>query len=369
MKKINITIATIILIFTVGCTGSPAKINEEIKYHKDSVIIDKNSPILSKLTIEDVHKMPFNNEFRTVGTVQAKTGHYAEVSVPFDGRIINSRVTLGLKVRAAETLFEVSSPEFLETGKTYLQNVQRFSSAKVNYERKKVLHEHGIVSQRELDDAFTEKENARHDKESSEATLRVFGVAPEKLRIGEPMKVVSPINGEIVFNKVTIGSYTKTDAEPLVTIADLNEVWITASVKERFIGNVTKGGKAEIFTEAEPQTPILADIINIGNVVDEQTRSIQVVVCCKNPEMKLKHGMYVAVHFISELKDAVVIPSKAIFQGENFSYVFVQSKEENTFIRRKITLGKSNDTNTLFHVREGLSEKERIITDGGLYLN
>lgn len=369
MKKTYYAIVMACLLLA-ACKGESGKSTEEISYNADTVTVKASSPILSKIRKETLKVEKFSSEFRTVGTVQAEMGHYAEVGVPFDGRIISSKVMLGSRVRSGQILFEVSSPDFFEASKTYFQNLRIYETAKSAYERKKALQDAGVVSIRELEEAYTEVENARQEKASSEAAFKAYGMDPSSMEPGQAMRIVSPISGEVVRCNITTGSFTKADGNSLLTITDLRRVWVTAQVKERFIGAVSKGGKVEIFTEAEPQVPIPGKVLNIGNLVDEQTRSVQVIVECDNAELKLKHGMYVSVHFISEPADAIVVPATALFQGEESGYVFmVSDKGENIFVRRRVIVGESNDDNTRIHIKGGLQNGEKIVSDGGLFLN
>ena len=117
-------------ILTCSCAGNVQQNKEEVTYQGNTVTVDLESPILPKLNYATLAEQPFSNEFRTVGTVQAETGHFAEVNVPFDGRVTRSLVSLGTKVSAGQTLFEMSSPDFLEASKAYLQNVKIFEKAK-----------------------------------------------------------------------------------------------------------------------------------------------------------------------------------------------------------------------------------------------
>lgn len=368
MKKTYCAIAVACLLLS-SCKGGGDNNNEEISYKGDTVTVNAASPILTKITTKVLEKEAFSSELRTVGTVQAETGRYAEAGVPFDGRITKSEVMLGSRVRAGQTMFEMSSPEFFEAAKIYFQNKGSYKIAKSSYERKKALREAGVVSVRELEEAFAAAENALQEKNASEAAFRAYGMDPARIKSGQAMQVVAPISGEVVRCNITPGAYVKADGEALVTIADLRSVWVTAQVKERFIGSVSKGGRVELFTEADHETPIWGKVLNIGNLVDEQTRSVQVIVACDNPEMKLKHGMYVSVHFISEPKDAVVVPSTAVFQGEKASYVYMAADKGNVFLRRQVKVGESNDDNTRVHIVEGLLPGEKIVSEGGLYLN
>lgn len=357
------------VVLLAACQGNAQQNTEEVIYQENNITVKESSPILTKLKYETIALQPFSNEFRTVGTVQAETGHFAEVNVPFDGRVLRSLVSLGSKVSAGQTLFEMSSPEFLETSKAYFQSVQNYEKAKADYERKKVLTEHGISSKKELQEAQVEAENARHDMESAAATLRVYGTDPTNMKMGQPMRIVAPISGEVVRNDVTVGAFTKADSDPLITIADLNKVWVNALIKERYIGSVTKGGKAEIVIEGSSDEPIEGQVINVGNLVDEESRSVQVIISCNNPDLKLKHGMYVSVHFLAEAQDAVVVPATAIFQGEESSYVYVCTDQKNMFQKRKVELGGSNDDSSMVCIKSGLKAGEKIISVGGLYLN
>lgn len=356
-------------IMLSACSGNGEQKTEEIVYQGNTVTVSNDSPILAKLKKESLTLKPFSNEFRTVGTVQAETGKFAEVHVPFDGRIIRSNVSLGSKVHAGQTLFEVSSPEFLEASKEYFQNVQNYEKANADYERKIVLAQHGIASQKELEEARVEAENARHDMEYAASTLKVYGTNPESAKMGQAMTIVAPISGEVVQNEVTVGAFTKADSDPLMTIADLHKVWINARVKEHFIGLVSSGGTAEIRSESDPDIVFRGEILNIGNLVDEETRSVQVVIACDNQDMKLKHGMFVSVHFLSEPKDAIVVPCTAVFLGEQSSFVYVCTEQDNVFQRRNVELGSSNDDKSEISIKSGLKPGEIIIAEGGLYLN
>ncbi len=357
------------VVLLSACGGKGEQQTIEVSYEGNQVTVDGASPILSKLKYETLSLKPFSNEFRTVGTVQAETGKFAEVNVPFDGRVIRSHVKLGTKVSAGQALFDMSSPEFLEASKDYFQNLQNYEKAKADYERKKVLAQHGIVSQKELEEAYAECENVRHDKDFAAATLRVYGTDPATVKMGQAMTIVSPISGEVVENNVTVGAFTKADSDPLVTVADLHKVWVNARVKEHSIGSVTTGGKAEIIPESDTDQVIDGEILNVGNLVDEETRSVQVVIACDNQDLKLKHGMFVSVHFLSEAKDAIVVPATAVFLGEQSSFVYVCTDQPNVFQRRAVELGSSNDDKSEICIKSGLQPGEKIIAEGGLYLN
>lgn len=121
----------------------------------------------------------------------------------------------------------------------------------------------------------------------------------------------------------------------------------------------------EIYTDAKPGKVIWGKIYHIGDLVDEQTRSVPVLVECDNSERDLKPGMFTAVHFMNAPVKAIILPSSALFQSENSSYLFVKSGP-GVFVRRNVDVesikgGKS-------HLLGGLSTGEEIVVEGGLFL-
>lgn len=366
--KISVKTLFVVLL-AVSCGRRTATVQEQqLTFSGDSIIVSENSPVTTKIKTTELALVPFSSEFRTVGTARAENGKYAEVIIPFDGRITRSYVTLGQKVRTGQALFEMFSPEFNGLVKDYFQAQRTAEKACAEYSRKKELLEHGIVSQSELDVLYTEQELAMRDLESASSTLDIYNVDLAKVKVGQPVVITSPISGEVVENNVTAGQYVKSDDDSPVTIADLGRMWVTALVKEHYIGSVSMGSKVEVMVESAPGTIIEGRIVNIGNIVDEESRAVQVVISCDNSKQLLKHGMYVSVHFISEPSDSFVVPASALFQGEQSNYVFKATDDPYIFIRQRVVTGSGNDDNSEICILEGLKVGDRVVTEGGIYL-
>lgn len=361
--------ATAVTLALFSCKNSATTQQEEITFEKNSVTVSEQSAILKKLSLDTVRIATCQSQFKAVGTITAEPQNYAEVGVPFDGRITRTLVRLGQKVKAGEPLFEFSSPEYFEAAKSYYQNLKNFERVKIDYNRKKSLLEHGIISAKEMEEATLEYESAKADKESGESMMRAYGVNPQEVRMGQPLKVIAPISGEVVKCNLSTGSFVSADTEAMVTIAKLDKVWATALIKEKYILNITRNCHAHIFSELNPDSHIEGKILNVGNMVDDQTRSVQVVIECENHERLLKHGMYVSVDFISENRDEILIPSTAVFQGNGASYVFVATDKSNVFEKRDVKIDETVAAKNQTAITGGLNEGEVIIMEGGLYLN
>ena len=293
------------------------------------------------------------------------SGHLAHVNTPFDGRVIRCFVRLGEKVKAGTPLFEVSSSDYLETVRTCLQASQQKDLAEKNFLRKQELLESGVISKKEFDEAKTGLDLARKECEKASAILRIFNFNPEEADISKPLLVRSPIAGELVFTDVTVGQYLKADDEAVVTVADLDRIWIIARVKEKDLGAIKLNDRAEVITEGFPDKPVSGTVNYIGNIMDEQTRSVEVYLECDNKDRILKPGMFITARFYRQLNDAIVIPASAVLQDNLSSYVFLRAGNDK-YVKQDI-LAETNGLNNVI-VKSGLTKGDIIVTEGSIYL-
>ena len=331
----------------------------------DTIIISANSVTGAKIELQTIGLQPYSADLKTTGTVQAVNGQMAEIAPPFSGRITKSFVKLGQRVAKGTPLFELNSTDFYEATKAYFQALQNKNTTEINYKRQKDLFANGVNAQKDIEDAENGYENARKEYENTAANLKMLGVDPANVIMGQPLMVLSPIAGEVVRSNIVIGQYIKDDAEPTMIIADLDKVWVAALVKEKYINSIKENDTVEVYTDASPQALIPGKIYHIEELLDETTRSVRVLVACDNKDRLLRPGMFAGVHFINAPQESILIPDAAIFQSDQGSSVFVQiAKGE--YLKRKIECRSAG--NGLSLVTEGLKAGETIIVQGGIYL-
>ena len=330
----------------------------------NKVKIEAGSPLEGKLKLTRLEKEDIDQGFTVTASVSPRPDGYAEVGAPFNGRVTRSAVRLGDRVYRGQVLFEMSSPDFMAAVKDYLESSNAYSVASANLNRKSSLRESGVVSEREWEDARREASDAETALALSRQVLSVFGVNPANVQMGQPLRVISPISGIVVKNNLVLGQILSDDSEPPVAVADLSRVWVTANVREGSVRNLAKGQEASVILPSGDQ--ITGNIFYVGDILDDKTRTIPVVIECSNPEKALKPGMFVSARFAVKDKDAIVIPSTAAFQGKEHPFVYVQ-EEGLTFEKRPVRL-ESLDAGQMI-VLEGLDEGETIIADGGIYLS
>jgi multidrug efflux system membrane fusion protein len=120
------------------------------------------------------------------------------------------------------------------------------------------------------------------------------------------------------------------------------------------------GAPAGPVTVNVPQTTGTLTFVN--NAVDTITGTVLLKGTFGNQRGELWPGEYVATTLrLYVQQDALVVPQQAVMTGQQGSYVFVIDKE-NTAQQRPIVVSRVADT--LAVISRGLSEGERVVTDG-----
>ncbi|MDR3026145.1 efflux RND transporter periplasmic adaptor subunit [Chryseobacterium sp.] len=362
MKKI---ILSSIILFAVSCKDNTPQQNKEpeIMIKDDHVIVPESNPIFKKIKTQIVTEQEHSDGVISAGTIQAIPNHYAEIASPFSGRITQSFIQLGQHISAGSPLFEILSSDYFSVQKDYTDALNDVQLAEKNYRRQQDLVKHGVGIQKELDEAETDFKNKRTSLSNASSALKVYN--SKGGGIGSPLIVRAPISGEIISNKIVNGQYLKGDADPVMIIAELSKVWISGDVKEKDIRFVNTGDQVSVKVSAYPDRNITGKVYHINEIVDEDTRSIKVLIECDNPDRKLKPGMYATVNFSTTPEKTVMIPVTALMQQDSSQYVWIKTGK-NQFTRRSVTTGET-DQKTV-RIISGVKPGETIMTEGGIYM-
>lgn len=356
------------LFLLIACSGKKGDGQEEIDIYQlkgDTIIIKENTTVLSSLSYYDVYEEDYSFELTTAGTVRAIPTQYAVIAPPFAGRILTSSVRLGQKVQPGSALFSISSPDYYAAQKEYSDAKQEYIQAERNLKRQNDLIAHGVGVQREMEEAETDFSTKKTALSNAKAALKIFSANADNISLGQPLVVTSPIKGEVVSSNIVLGQYLKEDAEPLLVIAELSKVWIVGQVKEKDIRFINELEKVEVKIAALPEKKIEGKIYHINEIVDEATRSIEVLIECDNIDHTLKPGMYVTARFNDTPSKAVFVPAKSVLQFNDKSYVIVKIGD-NKFIKKYVTTGVTD--NGRVQILEGIDRGDKVINEGAFYL-
>ena len=123
---------------------------------------------------------------------------------------------------------------------------------------------------------------------------------------------------------VVSGEYRNDTNAPLITIADLSSVWVSADVPESYIRFIQPQEKVEISLVAYPGDTFEGRVSRIADTVNPQTRTVKVQAEIQNPRGRLRPEMFGSVHHVESMKVMPVLPPAAVVQNVGKSIVFVE---------------------------------------------
>jgi len=142
-------------------------------------------------------------------------------------------------------------------------------------------------------------------------------------------RMIAPIDGRIGELQVKVGNMVgDTGQTELVTIQQLDPMGVDIHPPARYLPVATAllavGVAVELTVEGERRHPHVGKAIFIDNKVDDTTSTFLLRAEVANPDGSLLPGQYIkAMMTVGEYADAVVVPERAVVQGQEGTRVFV----------------------------------------------
>jgi len=309
---------------------------------------------------------------RTTGTVAFDADQSTSVLAPISGPVTSILVQPGAEVRKGQPLAYVSSPDFAAAVASYRKALATYGNAKRVADLDAQLFQNDAIAHRDLEQAQTDAANAQADVEASTGQLRALGVDPQAAvaanASGQQVQGIirAPITGTLVERLITAGQLLQAGTTPCFTIADLSKVWVMANIFPADLARVAVGDRADIATSASP-AHFPGTIDYIAALVDPNTKATEVRILVPNPSRFLRRDMYVEVGIQSRRQaQGILIPVAAVLRDDdNQPFVFLQ-RPDGRYLRRDVQLGER--VGDRYAVASGLAPGERIVSEGGLFL-
>lgn len=161
--------------------------------------------------------------------------------------------------------------------------------------------------------ATAEQSVALAEAELSEARSRLRSSSTS---IGR-RSVVAPFDGVVTARHLTPGA-TVSPSTSLFTLVDETSLELRARIPESMVSRVEAGTPVHINFDAQPETVVAGEIFAIGNVVDRESRTVEVRIRVTPGTVELRHGMYARGEAVVEsVADAVHVPLAALENRES----------------------------------------------------
>lgn len=329
----------------------------------DRIEVPQDSPLRGRLGIAPAAYQSVRRTLEAPAEVEADPARMARITPPLPGRIVELFVRFGERVSAGQPLYALDSPDLVSAQTDYLRARSALAQAERTLLRQQDLRQSGIGAARDVEQAQTDRDIAKSELERATLRLKLLGIDPGSL--GRPLTVRSPIAGRIVEYHVAPGEFRNDLSEPLMTIADLSTVWVTANVQEKDIRRVQVGEDADATFAAYPGESLRGKVLFVGDLLKPETRTIQVRVAFANEDRRLRPGMFGSVRFTENAAPELVVPTTAIVLLGDASFVFVEVAPW-VFQRRRIIPGMQLEKRTA--VVDGLKAGERLVVENAVLL-
>jgi len=281
-----------------------------------------------------------------------------------NGRVVALHVGLGDFVKKGQLVMEVQSPDVTTAFDTYLKAVNDEHLTKVTLDRDTLLYDKGAIPQSQLQAAQNGEDDAKTDLTATEQQLHILGVDPK--HPGDTVKIYAPATGVVINQNVTAAGaagITYAGNTGSLLIADLSHVWVIVDVYENDLARVRVGDKADVRLNAFPGKAFAGTVSDIGAQLDPSIRTAKVRIQVPNTGNFLRIGMFATATLqTAAAQQQVVVPSTAILQLHDRSYVFVPGAGAGVFNRIEVKTGRTVDNNFVV-VLSGIGAGQQVVAN------
>jgi multidrug efflux system membrane fusion protein len=247
------------------------------------------------------------------------------------------------------------------------RDAARAENAALMTKRYEDLAKRGIAPREQLD-------TSRADMAALNATVSADKAAVENATVQlDYATIKAPISGRTGALMVHEGNLVRAnDQTPLVTINQIMPISVSFAIPEARLAELKRylaGGSLRVtaLPSNDEGPPAIGRIAFVDNAVDETTGTIRVKGTFPNTDRRLWPGQFVNVVVTLTMDpDAIVVPSVAVQNGQQGTYVFVV-KPDQTVEMRPVTVERVSAAETVL-ARGEVQPGDTVVTDGHLRL-
>ncbi|PJE17861.1 MAG: efflux transporter periplasmic adaptor subunit [Legionella sp.] len=264
-----------LILITYSKKNKPVQQTPPILHIGGRLVIPEHSPLRQFIIIKPVVEQLVISPFTLPAIVEADPATLVKVLPPLAGRITTLNKHLGDPVKAGDILFTIDSPDLAQA----LSDVSRAQASltfnQENLKRQQRLSLSNINARRDLQQAQSDNLQAISELERANARLKALNV--ENTDIKENRLIVrSPLSGRVVDLNAALGGFWNDITAPIMTVADLSQVYVKASAQEKDLRHLYVGQDVDVVLDAYSQH-FRSKIQYIGALLNPDTRTVSVV--------------------------------------------------------------------------------------------
>lgn len=332
------------------------------------------APLEVTTIMVEARDVPVSAEY----VAQTQSSQAVNIQARVSGFLDKRVYTEGAVAKVGQLLFQIDPKPFqvqVDGAAAALQrNQASLQVATANLKRTKPLVEQDALSQKDLDDAQGQYEQAGAAVAQSKAQLE-----SAKLDLSYT-RITSPVAGVTSFSAVAEGTYVSSQNSQLTTVSVLTPMWVNFSISENEVERIRNNVKKGLLKLPADNKLVVEIELGDGNLFphtgkitfadpsyNSQTGTFLIRATVDNPDGLLRPNQYVRARLTGALRpNAVLIPQRAVQQGAQGHFVWLVNKDGKAE-QRPIVVGDWYRDN--WFVSEGLQPGDQLVVDGGMRLS
>jgi cobalt-zinc-cadmium efflux system membrane fusion protein len=330
-----------------------------------------------QIEVAPVSEHPVDEVVATMGRVTFDDLKVAHIFSPVTGRVASMTASLGQHVKRGDALATIVSPDIGQWSSDLGKASADLIAAEHDFKRKTELLAVKAVAQADYEASEDAYRQAKAEKQRAELKSQMLRGGKSDA-VNQSFTLTTPIDGEVIARMLTPGvevqgQYANGAAVELLTVGQLDTVWVMADIYESDLGRVRVGSPVVVSALAYPGKTFEGKVDWVSGTLDPQTRTAKVRCTFDNKDRLLKPEMYANVRITaSQARQALSVPRSAVVRLGEQAVVFAQAGQmpdgRLRFERLPVTVDDAVE-GAFVTVDHGVAAGDKIVTHGAQALS
>jgi membrane fusion protein, heavy metal efflux system len=330
------------------------------------IVVPPGSLLRSKLVVEDAATKEVARELVLPAVVEADPARTVNVMPPVTGVVVDLMAQLGGRVVKGEQLAVIDSSDLAQAISDEEKARSALKLTKQTLDRLLILEKTSAIAVKDREQAQSDYAQAQSELERTDARLRAIGAPMDQKANSRLLSVKSPVSGSVISLQVAPGAYLNDPTAAMMTIANLDTIWVTANVPEKDVSFIFTGQTVKVTLASYPDRVFNGKVLFISDVIEPDTRRNKVRIAFENADKALKPNMFANVTFVAPSVTRIMVPNSALLMTNDRTSVFVEVASW-AFERRDVEIAYQEGFAAA--IKSGLEPGERVVVKGAVRLN
>jgi cobalt-zinc-cadmium efflux system membrane fusion protein len=332
----------------------------------DRIVVPPASKLRARLSVATVEMTQVSHKLVLPATVEADPARTVKVLPPVAGRVVDLKVQLGARIVKGQELATIDSSDLAQAYADDEKARAGLKLAKQALDRQLMLEKTAAAAVKDREQAQNDYAQAEAEFARAELRLRAIGVSFEQKEESRLLSLKAPVSGSIIDLQIAPGAVLNDATAAVMTIANLDTIWVTANVPEKDTALVSTDEPVDVTFPAYPGQTFSGKVLFVSDVLEPDTRRTKVRIAFDNPNKAFKPGMFANAGFIAPAISRLIVPTSALLMSNDRTSVFVEVAPW-TFERRDVETDYQEGSSAV--IKSGLNSGDRVIVKGGVVLN